>query len=144
MLTQPSILNRERSAILLVDPSSTFRQKVSTAFQNTSFRLLAASTALNALKIVSSLEQPALAIVEIKLPDMNGLELARRLYKIKPLPIIITTTSSDTLTTVSALTLVAEDVMRKPFDERELVARAIRLLSRVVRPPVEHKMSLSR
>ena len=144
MLTQPSILNRERSAILLVDPSSTFRQKVSTAFQNTSFRLLAASTALNALKIVSSLEQPALAIVEIKLPDMNGLELARRLYKIKPLPIIMTTTSSDTLTTVSALTLVAEDVMRKPFDERELVARAIRLLSRVVRPPVEHTMSLSR
>ena len=59
---------------------------------------------------------------------MNGMELATQLYKRKALPIIMTAYHAEVETVVNLLDLVAEDFIKKPFAEREMVARVMRLL----------------
>jgi two-component system catabolic regulation response regulator CreB len=77
----------------------------------------------------------ALAIVDIGLPDINGLELFRRLQAAQPaLPVIFLTARSGEIDRVVGLELGADDYVAKPFSPRELVARVRTVLRRVNRP----------
>jgi two-component system catabolic regulation response regulator CreB len=77
----------------------------------------------------------ALAIVDIGLPDINGLELLRRLQALRPaLPVIFLTARSAEIDRVVGLELGADDYVAKPFSPRELVARVRTVLRRAQRP----------
>jgi len=77
----------------------------------------------------------ALAIVDIGLPDINGLELFRRLQAAQPaLPVIFLTARSAEIDRVVGLELGADDYVAKPFSPRELVARVRTVLRRSQRP----------
>jgi two-component system, OmpR family, catabolic regulation response regulator CreB len=77
----------------------------------------------------------ALAIVDIGLPDINGLELFRRLQAAHPaLPVIFLTARSGEIDRVVGLELGADDYVAKPFSPRELVARVRTVLRRAQRP----------
>ena len=77
----------------------------------------------------------ALAIVDIGLPDINGLELFRRLQAAQPaLPVIFLTARSGEIDRVVGLELGADDYVAKPFSPRELVARVRTVLRRAQRP----------
>jgi two-component system catabolic regulation response regulator CreB len=77
----------------------------------------------------------ALAIVDIGLPDINGLELFRRLKAAQPaLPVIFLTARSAEIDRVVGLELGADDYVAKPFSPRELVARVRTVLRRSQRP----------
>jgi len=79
----------------------------------------------------------ALAIVDIGLPDINGLELFRRLQAAQPaLPVIFLTARSAEIDRVVGLELGADDYVAKPFSPRELVARVRTVLRRSQRPAV--------
>jgi len=78
----------------------------------------------------------ALAIVDIGLPDINGLELFRRLHAEHPaLPVIFLTARAGEIDRVVGLELGADDYVAKPFSPRELVARVRTVLRRAQRPP---------
>lgn len=91
-----------------------------------------------------SAEIPALAILDVGLPDLNGFELFKRLHALPggaAVPMLFLTARSDEIDRVVGLELGADDYVAKPFSPRELVARVRTILRRSVRvaapaPPV--------
>ena len=85
-----------------------------------------------------SAEPPALAILDVGLPDMNGFELFKRLQALPggaQVPMLFLTARSDEIDRVVGLELGADDYVAKPFSPRELVARVRGILRRSVRQP---------
>lgn len=73
---------------------------------------------------------PQLVILDLNLPDGNGLDLLRRLRASSPLPVLILTANDLEVDQVLGLELGADDYMIKPFDSKELVARVKAVLRR--------------
>lgn len=83
-----------------------------------------------------SREAPALAILDVGLPDLNGFELFKRLQALpggSAVPVIFLTARSDEIDRVVGLELGADDYIAKPFSPRELVARVRTVLRRSTR-----------
>ena len=94
------------------------------------------STAEEALRQFAA-EAPALAVLDVGLPDMNGFELFRRLQSLpggNQVPMLFLTARSDEIDRVVGLELGADDYIAKPFSPRELVARVRTILRRSARP----------
>lgn len=82
-------------------------------------------------------ERPALAILDVGLPDCNGFELFRRLQALpggSEVPMLFLTARSDEIDRVVGLELGADDYVAKPFSPRELSARVRAILRRAARP----------
>ena len=75
-------------------------------------------------------ERPALCIVNLGLPDMDGIELVRRIADVSGTGVLILTGRGHTVDRVMGLELGADDYMVKPFEPRELVARVRSILRR--------------
>src|ERR1700692_3233941 len=74
--------------------------------------------------------RPALALVDIKMPRMDGMELLRRLRQKSTLPVIFLTSKEEEFDELLGLKLGADDFIRKPFSQRLLVERVKVLLRR--------------
>jgi two-component system catabolic regulation response regulator CreB len=78
---------------------------------------------------------PALVLLDIGLPDLNGLDVFKRLRERSPdVPVVFLTARSDEIDRVVGLELGADDYVAKPFSPRELVARVRTILRRTARP----------
>src|SRR6202795_2984730 len=90
------------------------------------------STASSGPRALALLEQrwPALLIVDLMMPGMDGFELCARVKRIAALPIIVLSAVDASEAKVRALEDYAEDYITKPFDPDELVARVQRVLHR--------------
>jgi len=88
--------------------------------------------------IVAQEHKPALIILDIMLPGLDGLEVCRRIRKLGDTPIIMVTAKEDVKDRVSGLDAGADDYLVKPFEIEELLARVRALLRRTVedRPEV--------
>lgn len=75
-----------------------------------------------------------LVILDINLPDENGLSIARYLRRLGPVGIIMLTANRDTIDRVVGLEIGADDYLPKPFELRELLARVRAVLRRVAKP----------
>ncbi len=78
---------------------------------------------------------PALLILDVGLPDMNGFELFKRLREVADVPVVFLTARSDEIDRVVGLELGADDYVPKPFSPRELVARVRSVLRRAAKVP---------
>ena len=78
---------------------------------------------------------PALVILDVGLPDMNGFELFKRLRERIDVPVVFLTARGDEIDRVVGLELGADDYIAKPFSPRELVARVRSVLRRSARAP---------
>jgi two-component system catabolic regulation response regulator CreB len=78
---------------------------------------------------------PALMILDVGLPDINGFELFKRLRERVDVPVVFLTARGDEIDRVVGLELGADDYVPKPFSPRELVARVRSVLRRSVRAP---------
>lgn len=118
-----------RPAVLLVDDDLTLLSVLGRRVGRAGFDARTASSGTAALK---QLEQswPALLVVDLMMPGMDGFELCRRVKQIADLPIIVLSAVDASEAKVSALELYAEDYVTKPFDPDELVARIQRVLRR--------------
>ena len=132
--------------VLVVEPLATTRTKLTKAFSSLGLDLLAAENAEEALAMIDSFKAPALTILELILSDMTGVQLATILTESYRCPIIFTTSNPDPAQIAKLLDLGAEDVVCKPFDAREVAARASRILVRQQQPsqfpnaaPVNHQ-----
>ena len=80
--------------------------------------------------------QPALVLLDIGLPDGNGLEVFQRMRALRPAqPVVFLTARSEEIDRVVGLELGADDYVAKPFSPRELLARVRTILRRVQRSP---------
>ena len=79
---------------------------------------------------------PALIVLDVGLPDINGFEVCRRLRQFSDIPVIFLTARSDEIDRIVGLEIGADDYLTKPFSPRELVARVRAILRR--QAPAKH------
>jgi two-component system response regulator ChvI len=115
--------------IALVDDDRNILTSVSMALEAEGYRILTytdGATALDGFKT----QQPDLAILDIKMPRMDGMELLRRLRQKTDLPVIFLTSKDEEIDELFGLKMGADDFIRKPFSQRLLVERVKAVLRR--------------
>ena len=116
--------------ILLVDDEINIIQLVQLYLQREGYRVESASDGKTALTMVDLLA-PAMMILDIMLPELDGLEVCRRLRAVdNQIPIIMLTARDEDIDKILGLELGADDYLTKPFNPRELVARVKSILRR--------------
>jgi two-component system, OmpR family, KDP operon response regulator KdpE len=100
------------------------------------FEAVPASSAEEALDLVAVM-RPDAAIIDLVLPDIDGIELCRRLREWSEMPLIVLSAIGDEDAKVRALAAGADDYVTKPFGPRELVARLQANLRRINPDPEE-------
>lgn len=119
------------SLILVVEDDDELRQLVADRLEDSGYRVETASTGQQALDRVES-DDPDLVLLDVMLPELDGLEVCRRLRARHPLLyIIMLTARSDEMDRVVGLEVGADDYVTKPFSLSELVARVRAALRRI-------------
>jgi two-component system KDP operon response regulator KdpE len=118
-----------RPAILLVDDDPTLLSVLARRLTREGFDVRTAPSGRGAL---AALERgwPALVVVDLMMPEMDGFEVCRRIKRIADLPIIVLSAVDAGEAKVRALEEYAEDYVTKPFNPDELVARVQRVMRR--------------
>jgi two-component system, OmpR family, alkaline phosphatase synthesis response regulator PhoP len=108
--------------ILVVDDEPKIVQLLRDYLERAGFRVLTAPNGRTSLALAHT-EKPDLIILDLGLPEMDGLDVTRTLRKDSNVPIIMLTARSDETDKLIGLELGADDYITKPFSPRELVAR---------------------
>ncbi|MDE2165020.1 MAG: response regulator transcription factor [Alphaproteobacteria bacterium] len=117
------------NSIALVDDDKNILQSLSVALEAEGFAVRTYNDGAEALKAITA--QPVdLAILDIKMPRMDGMELLANLRKQSALPVIFLTSKDDEVDEVLGLRMGADDYIKKPFSQRLLVERIRALLRR--------------
>jgi DNA-binding response OmpR family regulator len=118
-----------KETILVVDDEQNIIELARMYLEQDGFRVEAANTgkaALDKIKLVD----PALMVLDLMLPEMDGWEVCRRVRANSDLPIIMLTARDEDIDKIVGLEIGADDYLTKPFNPRELVARVKAILRR--------------
>jgi DNA-binding response OmpR family regulator len=119
--------------ILLVDDESSITQLTGMYLEQEGYRNLAVGDGHAALEAVEA-HNPALVVLDVMLPEMDGFEVCRRLRGAgNPILILMLTAKDEDIDKIVGLELGADDYLTKPFNPRELVARVRALMRRASR-----------
>ncbi len=122
-----------RSDVLIVDDEPAIRRLLTGALDRSGISHLEAGTAGEALRLAASQPAPLVALLDLGLPDRDGLEIVPQLAA-HGLAVIVLTARDATQEKVAALDLGADDFVTKPFDSEELLARVRSALRRKAGP----------
>lgn len=115
--------------ILVVDDDPQLRSLVGLALDRAGFAVVTAADGQSAL-MQAARELPDLIVLDQGLPELDGLEVCRRIRAKSDVPILFLTARDDELDRIIGLELGADDYVTKPFSPRELVARIKAILKR--------------
>ena len=115
--------------IALVDDDRNILTSVSIALQSEGFVTRVYTDGTAALRAFSE-SMPDLGVFDIKMPQMDGMELLRRLREFSAMPVIFLTSKDDELDEALGLAMGADDYISKPFSQRLLLARIRAILRR--------------
>ncbi|QPC82281.1 response regulator transcription factor [Phototrophicus methaneseepsis] len=115
--------------VLVVDDEQRIVDLAKMYIEQEGYRVTSATDGVTALDMISN-ENPALVVLDLMLPGMDGLEVCRRVRSTSDVPIIMLTARSDDIDKIVGLELGADDYLTKPFNPRELVARIKAILRR--------------
>ena len=115
--------------ILVVEDEEAISSFVSAFLRKDGFDVKTTASGREALTLVVS-EQPALVILDLMLPDLDGMEVCRRIRETSDLPVLMLTARDDDLDKIAGLDAGADDYLTKPFNPAELVARVRAILRR--------------
>lgn len=108
--------------VLVVDDEKPIRRLLRTTLETQDYAVVEAADARSALALLQS-EKPALVILDLGLPDRDGIEVLREMRAVSPLPIVILSSRDFEAAKVQALDEGADDYVSKPFGADELMAR---------------------
>ena len=111
-----------REKILVIEDEKSISHFISTVLNNNGYEAMQAQTGEEALSMISS-HCPDLVILDLGLPDMDGLDILRSLRSWSSLPVVVVSARSHERDKVAALDLGADDYLTKPFGTDELLAR---------------------
>ena len=136
------------ATIALVDDDRNILTSVSIALESEGYRVQTYTDGASALDGLND-DAADLAILDIKMPRMDGMELLRRLRQSSDMPVIFLTSKDDEIDELFGLKMGADDFIRKPFSQRLLVERVRAVLRRaqprdVSAPKSEDDRSLER
>ncbi len=117
------------ATILVVDDEPAIVKTVRAYLENEGYTVHAATDGPSALKAARSF-RPDLVILDIMLPDMDGIEVLRTLHKESDVYVLMLTAKADETDKIVGLSVGADDYLTKPFSPRELVARVKAILRR--------------
>jgi len=135
------MIDAPQPRVLVVDDEQQILRALRVILREAGFEALPASTGEEALD-VAALRPPDAAIIDLLLPDMDGVELCRRLREWTEMPIIVLSAVGDEDAKVRALAAGADDYVTKPFGPRELIARLQANLRRIAPGPEEARMRM--
>jgi len=115
--------------ILVVDDEPNIIELASLYLKQDGFRVISAGDGLAALERVAE-DKPALMVLDLMLPRLDGWEVCKRVRAESDLPILMLTARDDDIDKIVGLELGADDYLTKPFNPRELVARVKAILRR--------------
>ena len=115
-------MNNNKFKILLVEDETNIRNLVCTMLDTAGYQTILAETCQRGMMMYAS-HCPDLIILDLGLPDQDGMELLETVRKTSLLPIIVLSARSDELDKVNALDAGANDYVTKPFGSAELLAR---------------------
>ncbi len=117
--------------ILLIDDDEKLADLLGEFFARYDLHLLSETHPLKGIQEIQNNPDIALVILDIMLPEIDGIEACRRIRKNSNIPILMLTARGDVTDRIIGLELGADDYMAKPFDSRELVARIHSILKRL-------------
>jgi DNA-binding response OmpR family regulator len=121
---------KKRELILVVDDDIRMVRMMKRMLELEHFEVITASGGDIALKLFDK-ESPALVLLDIMMPDMDGYTVCRRIREFSQVPIIMVTARGDDKEKVEGLNIGADDYVTKPFSASELAARVRAVLRRI-------------
>ena len=114
--------------ILVVEDESSIASFVSLYLKNAGYTVRTAST--GAAGLAEAANNPALIVLDLMLPDLDGIEVCKRIRQTSDVPILMLTARDEDVDKIIGLEVGADDYLTKPFNPRELVARIKSILRR--------------
>jgi DNA-binding response OmpR family regulator len=121
----------EPQSIVLIDDEILVRETVKIALGSRGFRVTLVEDSREAMDVIRR-EKPSLVILDLYMPDLDGLNLCRQLKAdadLKGIPVLFFSGSSQTIDVISGLEAGAYDYVAKPIDGEELVAKVQAILN---------------
>lgn len=125
----------DKPRILVVDDEPQLTRVLRTGLKSHGYDVRTAADGLSGLETFNDWH-PDLVITDLAMPNMNGLELCRKVRAVSPVPIIVLSAKGEEKTKVEALDIGADDFVTKPFGIDELLARIRAALRRAMTPVV--------
>lgn len=123
-----------RAEILVVDDDPRLREVVRYALSREGFSVSEAANGVEALAHLARVPRsPDLLVLDVKMPEMDGMELCRQVRRSSEVPIVFLSSKDDELDRVLGLELGGDDYITKPFSTRELISRVKAVLRRTRR-----------
>ncbi len=116
--------------VLVVDDNAKIVEVLSAYLKTEGFEVRTAADGPSAIDSVS-VQRPDIALLDIMLPGVDGIELTRRFQRDYDLPVILVTAKTEEIDRLIGLEIGADDYVSKPFSPREVVARVKAVLRRV-------------
>jgi two-component system alkaline phosphatase synthesis response regulator PhoP len=120
--------------VLVVDDEPKIVQLARDYLENAGFAVVSASDGKAALATARA-SHPDLVVLDLGLPELDGLDVARALRRDSTVPIVMLTGRGDEADKIAGLEIGADDYVTKPFSPKELVARVRAVLRRTEQPP---------
>ena len=118
--------------ILVVEDDAPIRNLITTTLKTQDYKYIAAATASEALQ-QATIHAPDVMLLDLGLPDLDGIEVIRRIRSWSAMPIIVISARSEDSDKIEALDSGADDYLTKPFSVEELLARQSRLFMHNIR-----------
>src|ERR671937_2405341 len=115
--------------VLVVEDEASIASFVSLYLRNAGYTVRTASTGAEALTQAAA-EEPTLIVLDLMLPDIDGIEVCKRIRQRSDVPILMLTARDEDVDKIIGLEVGADDYLTKPFNPRELVARIKSVLRR--------------
>ena len=117
--------------MLVVEDETSIASFVALYLKNAGYQIRTVGSGTEALEGVSA-ERPDLIVLDLMLPDIDGIEVCRRIRRSSDVPILMLTARDEDVDKIIGLEVGADDYLTKPFNPRELVARVKSILRRSV------------
>src|SRR5262249_32663373 len=127
-------MSEPRATVLVVEDEPEIRRFLRTSLATEGYRVVESETGERGA-IGAGTDKPDLAIVDLGLPDIDGVNVIRRIREWSPMPIIVLSARAFERSKVEALDAGADDYVTKPFGVGELLARVRAALRHAARPP---------
>src|SRR4249919_356189 len=124
------VVQDQKGTIVVVDDEPNIADLVDLYLARDGYRVLKAATGEAGLDAIRT-HHPRLVVLDVGLPDIDGLEVCRRLRQTSNVPVIFLTARDGEVDRVLGLELGGDDYLTKPFSPAELVARVKAVLRRV-------------
>jgi DNA-binding response OmpR family regulator len=118
-------MSSKPQTVLVVEDEASIASFVAAYLKNAGYAVRTTASGTEALKLVES-EKPALVVLDLMLPDIDGVEVCKRIRQNSDLPVLMLTARDEDVDKIIGLEVGADDYMTKPFNPRELVARCAR------------------